>query len=55
MSHLRIGLKVLLSLVLTKFLLQIQKHFQWNTPPVKYDAFHMVMYDLWLRHYLIKY
>ncbi|KAF9679061.1 hypothetical protein SADUNF_Sadunf07G0100900 [Salix dunnii] len=29
----------------------VQKHFQWNLSPVKYDAFHMVMYDLWLRHH----
>ncbi|KAI7745301.1 hypothetical protein M8C21_017222, partial [Ambrosia artemisiifolia] len=36
-------------------LVQIQKHFQWNTPPIPYDAFHMVMYDLWLRHSVIKY
>ncbi|KAK2662863.1 hypothetical protein Ddye_001437 [Dipteronia dyeriana] len=28
---------------------------KWNSPPIKYDAFHMVMYELWLRHYLIKY
>ncbi|KAJ6304730.1 hypothetical protein OIU78_020325 [Salix suchowensis] len=33
----------------------VKKHFQWNSPPVKYDAFHMVMYDLWLRHHVIKY
>ncbi|MFS8009969.1 putative xylogalacturonan beta-1,3-xylosyltransferase [Helianthus anomalus] len=36
-------------------LVQVQKHFQWNTPPIPYDAFHMVMYDLWLRHSVIKY
>ncbi|CAM8902198.1 unnamed protein product [Rhodiola kirilowii] len=36
-------------------LVTIQKHFQWNTPPIKYDAFHMVMYELWLRHRLIRY
>ncbi|XP_057763241.1 probable glycosyltransferase At5g03795 isoform X1 [Arachis stenosperma] len=36
-------------------LVKIQKHFQWNTPPISYDAFHMVMYDLWLRHFTIKY
>ncbi|KAE9450090.1 hypothetical protein C3L33_18037, partial [Rhododendron williamsianum] len=36
-------------------LVKVQKHFQWNSPPVKYDAFHMVMYDLWLRHHVIKY
>ncbi|KAI5582797.1 hypothetical protein POPTR_007G117800v4 [Populus trichocarpa] len=33
----------------------VQKHFQWNLSPVKYDAFHMVMYDLWLRHHVTKY
>lgn len=36
-------------------LVTVQKHFQWNSPPIKYDAFHMVMYDLWLRHHVIKY
>ncbi|CAN1288431.1 Probable glycosyltransferase At5g03795, partial [Linum perenne] len=34
---------------------KVQKHFQWNTPPIKYDAFHMVMYDLWLRRHAIRY
>ncbi|KAG2240557.1 hypothetical protein Bca52824_090699 [Brassica carinata] len=33
----------------------VQKHFQWNSPPVKFDAFHMIMYELWLRHHVIKY
>ncbi|XP_027079061.2 probable glycosyltransferase At5g03795 isoform X1 [Coffea arabica] len=53
--------QILKSITQTEFvslhnnLVKIQKHFQWNTPPVKYDAFHMVMYELWLRHYLIKY
>ncbi|KAH0853261.1 hypothetical protein HID58_093384 [Brassica napus] len=36
-------------------LVKVQKHFQWNTPPVKFDAFHMIMYELWLRHHVIKY
>ncbi|XP_011626781.1 probable glycosyltransferase At5g03795 [Amborella trichopoda] len=36
-------------------LVQIQKHFEWHSPPIKYDAFHMVMYDLWLRHHVIQY
>ncbi|XP_057492030.1 probable glycosyltransferase At5g03795 [Actinidia eriantha] len=36
-------------------LVKVQKHFQWNSPPIKYDAFHMVMYDLWLRRHVIKY
>ncbi|KAJ6930265.1 hypothetical protein NC652_013947 [Populus alba x Populus x berolinensis] len=40
---------------LHKNLVKVQKHFQWNSPPVKYDAFHMVMYDLWLRRHVIKY
>lgn len=35
--------------------LQVQKHFQWNSPPIRYDAFHMIMYELWLRHQVIKY
>ncbi|XP_051127396.1 probable glycosyltransferase At5g03795 [Andrographis paniculata] len=36
-------------------LVKVQKHFQWNSPPVNHDAFHMVMYELWLRHHVIKY
>ncbi|KAM7515807.1 hypothetical protein LguiA_005390 [Lonicera macranthoides] len=36
-------------------LVKVQKHFQWNTPPIRYDAFHMAMYDLWLRRHVIKY
>ncbi|GER34515.1 exostosin family protein [Striga asiatica] len=35
-------------------LVKVQKHFQWNTPPQDHDAFHMVMYELWLRHHVIK-
>ncbi|CAK7355310.1 unnamed protein product [Dovyalis caffra] len=34
--------------------LQVRKHFNWNSPPVKYGAFHMVMYELWLRRHTIK-
>ncbi|OQU84521.1 hypothetical protein SORBI_3004G070100 [Sorghum bicolor] len=40
---------------LHKSLVQVQKHFVWHSPPVSYDAFHMVMYELWLRHNVIKY
>ncbi|PAN04420.1 hypothetical protein PAHAL_1G065600 [Panicum hallii] len=40
---------------LHKSLVQVQKHFVWHSPPVPYDAFHMVMYELWLRHNVIKY
>jgi hypothetical protein len=36
-------------------LVKVQRHFQWNTPPIRYDAFHMVMYDLWLRRHVVKY
>ncbi|KAK6125843.1 hypothetical protein DH2020_040411 [Rehmannia glutinosa] len=36
-------------------LVKVQKHFQWNSPPLSHDAFHMVMYELWLRHHVIKY
>ncbi|XP_059446436.1 probable glycosyltransferase At5g03795 [Corylus avellana] len=25
---------------------QVQKHFQWNSPPLRFDAFNMVLYDL---------
>lgn len=41
--------------VLHNNLVKVQKHFQWNTPPIRYDAFYMVMYELWLRHHVIKY
>ncbi|KAL5822058.1 hypothetical protein ACOSQ3_023940 [Xanthoceras sorbifolium] len=40
---------------LHKNLVKVQKHFQWNSPPIRYDAFHMVMYELWLRRHVIKY
>ncbi|XP_075656339.1 putative glycosyltransferase At5g03795 [Castanea sativa] len=40
---------------LHKNLVKVQRHFQWNSPPIRYDAFHMVMYELWLRHNVIKY
>ncbi|XP_007042815.2 PREDICTED: probable glycosyltransferase At5g20260 [Theobroma cacao] len=34
---------------------QVQRHLQWNSPPIKYDAFHMVMYQLWQRRHVTKY
>ncbi|CAK7355334.1 unnamed protein product [Dovyalis caffra] len=34
--------------------MMVQKHFEWNLPPVRLDAFHMVMYELWLRHNVTK-
>lgn len=36
-------------------LAKARKHFEWHTPPIKYDAFHMVMYELWLRHSVVRY
>ncbi|KAJ4719949.1 Exostosin-like protein [Melia azedarach] len=30
-------------------------HFVWNEEPRPYDAFHMVMYQLWLRRHTIRY
>ncbi|XP_059646510.1 probable glycosyltransferase At5g03795 isoform X2 [Cornus florida] len=29
--------------------LKVRTHFQWYVSPVEYDAFYMVMYELWLR------
>ncbi|KAK9990937.1 hypothetical protein SO802_025922 [Lithocarpus litseifolius] len=40
---------------LHKNIVKVQRHFQWNSPPIRYDAFHMVMYELWLRRNVIKY
>ncbi|XVE69260.1 hypothetical protein DITRI_Ditri09bG0138100 [Diplodiscus trichospermus] len=31
------------------------KHLVWNETPQPYDAFHMVMYQLWLRRHTIRY
>ncbi|MCO5579052.1 hypothetical protein L7F22_032904 [Adiantum nelumboides] len=42
-------------IALHRNLRQVQWHFEWHTPPVRYDAFHMVMYELWLRHHTIRY
>ncbi|XP_057779383.1 probable glycosyltransferase At5g03795 isoform X2 [Salvia miltiorrhiza] len=33
---------------------RLQKHFQWHTVPLHYDAFYMVMYELWLRRSHVK-
>ncbi|EXB31380.1 putative glycosyltransferase [Morus notabilis] len=29
--------------------IKVRKHFQWHQNPVDYDAFHMTLYELWLR------
>ncbi|KAF6169839.1 hypothetical protein GIB67_034231 [Kingdonia uniflora] len=34
---------------LQKNVLKVRKHFRWNNFTVDYDAFNMVMYELWLR------
>ncbi|XP_057859153.1 probable glycosyltransferase At5g03795 isoform X2 [Cryptomeria japonica] len=34
--------------------LKVRKHFQWHMPPLDYDAFHMVMYELWLRRHVLR-
>ncbi|XP_010279064.1 PREDICTED: probable glycosyltransferase At5g03795 [Nelumbo nucifera] len=34
---------------LKRNVLKVRRHFKWHSSPVDYDAFHMVMYDLWLR------
>lgn len=35
--------------VLQANVLKVRKHFQWNSTPLDFDAFYMVMYELWLR------
>lgn len=34
--------------------MKVRKHFQWHPSPVDYDAFCMVMYELWLRRSTIR-
>lgn len=34
--------------------LKVRNHFQWHLPPLDYDAFHMVMYELWLRRHVLR-
>ncbi|KAL9247072.1 hypothetical protein vseg_020542 [Gypsophila vaccaria] len=34
--------------------LKVRKHFQWNKSAVDFDAFYMVMYELWLRRSSIR-
>ncbi|KAJ4977876.1 hypothetical protein NE237_008656 [Protea cynaroides] len=47
--------KILLEISLDQYLtmqrnvLEVRKHFQWHVSPIDYDAFYMVMYELWLR------
>lgn len=39
---------------LQKNVMKVRKHFQWNSPPCEYDAFYMVMYELWSRRHVLK-
>ena len=41
-------------LTLQSNVLKVRKHFQWHSPPLDFDAFYMVMYELWLRRSSIK-
>ncbi|XP_027188203.1 probable glycosyltransferase At5g03795 isoform X2 [Cicer arietinum] len=36
-------------LMLQRNVLKVRKHFQWHSPPIDFDAFYMVVYELWLR------
>ncbi|KAF2294227.1 hypothetical protein GH714_008413 [Hevea brasiliensis] len=36
---------------LQKNTVKVQRLFEWNSSPMEYDAFHMVMYELWLRRH----
>lgn len=35
--------------ILRSNVMKVRQHFQWNLSAVDYDAFYMVMYELWLR------
>jgi len=35
--------------------MQASLHMQWNDPPKAYDAFHMTMFELWVRRHSVKY
>ncbi|XP_057959531.1 probable glycosyltransferase At5g03795 [Malania oleifera] len=41
-------------LMLQRNVLKVRQHFQWHLSPVDYDAFYMVMYELWLRRSSIR-
>lgn len=41
-------------LMLQRNVLKVRTHFQWHSPPLDFDAFYMVMYELWLRRSSIK-
>ncbi|KAL0374730.1 UNVERIFIED_CONTAM: putative glycosyltransferase [Sesamum radiatum] len=43
------GISVAEYLILQNNVFKVRKHFQWHLSPVDYDAFYLVMYELWLR------
>ncbi|KAI7992052.1 putative glycosyltransferase [Camellia lanceoleosa] len=40
---------------LQKNVLKVRRHFQWHGVPAEYDAFHMVLYELWLRRSFVRF
>ncbi|XP_077997913.1 uncharacterized protein LOC144451028 [Glandiceps talaboti] len=34
---------------------QVYTYFAWNNPPKPYDAFHMVLYELWQKRHTVRY
>ncbi|KAF7819274.1 putative glycosyltransferase [Senna tora] len=42
-------------LTLQSNVMKVRKHFQWHSTPQDFDAFYMVMYELWLRRSSIKF
>lgn len=38
-----------------KNVMQVRQHFQWHAQPQLYDAFYMVMYELWLRRHVARF
>ncbi len=37
-----------------QYVLQVRQHFQWHTPAREFDAFYMVMYELWIRRHTVR-
>ncbi|KAG6549624.1 hypothetical protein Mapa_008602 [Marchantia paleacea] len=35
--------------------MQVRKHFEWHVPAQPFDAFYMVMYELWLRRHVVRF
>jgi hypothetical protein len=37
-----------------QYVVQVRKHFQWHSPAREFDAFYMVMYELWIRRHSLR-